>query len=76
MKFDVAGMDIGNLSLKVPDVSAFDKEKDVHYYKVVDAPNGYSGRFASVSLPPPWQVKYAGTGVYVYFPKGTVLICR
>ena len=76
MKFNVAGMDIANLALKVPDVSAFDKEKDTHFYKVVDAPNGYSGRFASVALPPPWQVKYADTGVYVYFPKGTVLICR
>ena len=76
VKFNVAGMDIANLALKVPDVSAFDKEKDTHFYKVVDAPNGYSGRFASVALPPPWQVKYADTGVYVYFPKGTVLICR
>ena len=76
VKFNVAGMDISSLALKVPDVSAFDKEKDTHFYKVVDAPNGYSGRFTSVSLPPPWQVRYVDTGVYVYFPKGTVLICR
>ena len=76
MKFNVAGMDIGNLALKVLDVSAFDTEKNTHFYKVVDAPNGYSGRFSSVTIPPPWQVKYVDTGIYVYFPKGTVLLFR
>ena len=76
LKFNVAGIDISNLALKVPDVSAFDQKHPSMHYKVVDAPSGFLGRFKSVELPSPWQLAYTATSACVYFPRGTVITFR
>ncbi len=76
VKFDEE-QDISRLTLKIADISKFDREADSKRYKIVDAPEGVTGEFEAVDgLPPDWTVKYADDGVYVYRPKGLLLIIR
>ena len=76
VKFDEE-QDISGLELRIVDISKFDREADSTRYKIVDAPNR-TGEFKKVhGLPDDdWAVKYADDGVYVYRPKGLLLIIR
>ena len=76
VKFDEK-QDISGLELRIVDISKFDREADSTRYKIVDAPNR-TGEFKKVhGLPDDdWAVKYAKDGVYVYRPKGLLLIIR
>ena len=75
VKFAAAGQSIASLSLKVEDISAFSKNSPRSFYKIVDAPNGYSGaQFASTNLPGDWQVHYENNGIYIRPSVGSVLI--
>ena len=71
-----AWTDGDNAVFGASETKAITIEEDVAPSSVSVTADGYSFDGTGVSLPPPWQVKYADTGVYVYFPKGTVLICR
>ena len=75
VKFD-ENQDISNLTLKIADVSTFDGEAGNTFYKIVDAPNGITGRFTkSADFPSNWAIKYAADGksVYIHRANGMVI---
>ena len=76
VKFEQPGQSIASLSLKADGTSTFAKRRRGGFYKVVDAPNGYSGQFASVDLPAGWDIRYAPTAVSLRYLDSTVLYVR
>ena len=77
VKFAAAGQSIAALSLVIEDISQFSKDASRGTYKVVDAPNGYSGaQFASTNLPDKWQVRYENDGIYLSPMLATVISLR
>ena len=77
VRFAAAGQNIASLSLKVEDISLFLKNRPRRFYKIVDAPNGYSGaQFASTNLPGDWQVRYESDGIYIRPSIGFVISFR
>lgn len=71
--------DISNLTLKFADVEALDAHANSSFYKILDAPNGYTGKFQfAADWPSAWSVKYTADGksAYVYRVNGTKLIVR
>ena len=70
--------DISGLTLSVDDFSVFDKETARSVgYKILDAPNGYSGSF---SLPEGWNddwfVKYGDDGAWLRNKRGLFIILK
>lgn len=76
LKFRKSGQSISGLTLNVADISAFDKDAARGTYKILDAPNGYTGEFAIGNLPDLWRVKYTSTAAYISYKKGMVLIIK
>ncbi|MBP5545044.1 MAG: RNA polymerase sigma factor [Kiritimatiellae bacterium] len=77
VKFAAAGQSIASLSLKVEDISLFSKNNPRGFYKIVDAPSGYSGtQFAGTNLPGNWQVRYENNGIYLSPVLATVISLR
>ena len=68
-----AGQGISNLTLKVVDISAFNEDAPRTTYKILDAPSGYTGKFAAGNLADQWYVKYTDTAAYIVFKKGMVI---
>ena len=71
--------DISGLTLKIANVAAMDQHARSTFYKIVDAPNGFTGTFGlAADWPMKWMVKYAADGksVYVYHQNATQLIFR
>ena len=75
VKFESAGQSIAGLSLKA-DTTGLSKEKGAKFYKIVDAPNGYTGTFASTNLPENWRVVYESNAVYLAPIKAFVMVVR
>lgn len=75
VKFSRAGQDISGLTLSV-DVSSLDRDAARGTYKILDAPNGYSGKFAVGNLSEPWCVHYTNTAAYLKCRKGMMLVFR
>ena len=70
---------IFGLALKVADFTALNEDAHVDFYKILDAPNGYTGEFQLADdWPRGWAVKYAADGksAYVYRQNGTQMIFR
>ena len=67
--------DISGLTLKVADLSAFDKKAPKSRYKILDAPYGYEGKFDESELTDCWRVVYASNAAYLSC-KGTTIILR
>lgn len=63
-----AGQNLSGLTLKVADISAFDPNAARDTYKILDAPDGYTGTFGTGNVADPWSVKYTETAAY--------LVCR
>ena len=76
LKFRKSGQSISGLTLNVADISAFDKDAARGTYKILDAPNGYTGTFAVGNVADPWCVKYTSTAAYIAYKKGTMLIIQ
>ncbi len=72
----VAGQDISALTLRVTDISAFNGDAAVRTYKILDAPNGYTGEFVVGNLADPWYVKYAENAAYLFCKRGLVIAIR
>ena len=73
------GQDISNLTLKMVDADALDPHARANLYKILDAPDGFTGTFRkSADWPLAWDVKYAADGksAYVYHVNGTQIIVR
>ena len=68
-----ANQDISSLALKVVNLSAFNKDAPYTTYKILDAPNGYTGKFAVGNLVGPWCVKYTLTAAYLVYKKGMMI---
>ena len=67
------GQDISSLKVKVMNPNSLDKESS---YKILDAPDGYVGRFNEGSMPAGWGLRYTAGGVDMRFNKGLMLIIR
>lgn len=77
VKFNAAGQSLSGLTLKIAPGSILVPDKGAQFYKVVDAPNGYSDtQFAAVDLPNAWGVRYASDGVYLRHNDTTVIMVR
>ncbi|MCR5752457.1 MAG: hypothetical protein K6G91_10885 [Kiritimatiellae bacterium] len=78
VKFDQA-QDVSGLTLRMADASAFDSNSKVKFYKIIDAPNGITGRLTKSSdFPSGWEIKYSTDGkcVYMYHSKGTYIMIK
>lgn len=73
IRFDSAGQSISGLRLTISDVDALDRDMQ---YKVLDAPNGYTGKFDASALPSGWKVKYMSDGAALHRSKGMAIIVR
>lgn len=76
VKFKAAGQSLANLTLKMAAGSSFATDKGKSFYKVVDAPNGYTGTFAATDLRGDWEVRYEADAVYLRHIDATVLYVR
>ena len=76
LKLEASGQDISGLALKVADFEALNEDARVDFYKILDAPNGYSGQFASGNLFGPWHVRHTSTAAYLFCQKGTAITLR
>ena len=76
LKFESVGQNISGLALKVADFTALNEDAHVDFYKILDAPNGYTGKFADGNLSGPWHVQYTSTAAYLFCQKGTVITFR
>ena len=70
------GQDISGLTLKVLDITAFNRDAVHAAYMILDAPNGYANKFAAGNLAEPWYVKYTDTAAYIVCKKGFVFCVR
>lgn len=68
-----AGQDISGLKVKIMNAESLDRNVR---YKILDAPNGYTGTFAGASLPDAWVLKCGADGVYLARQKGLAIILR
>jgi hypothetical protein len=68
--------DISGLTLNVADISAFDTDALRGTYKILDAPNGYTGTFAIGNLSSSWYVRYSEDSAYLAFKKGMTLVVQ
>lgn len=75
VEFKRAGQSLAGLSLKV-DTTGLSNEKGAKFYKIVDAPNGYTGTFASTNLPENWRVVYESNAVYLAPVNAFVMVVR
>lgn len=73
IRFDSAGQNISGLRLIIADVDALDRDMQ---YKILDAPNGYTGQFDESALPSGWKVKYMSNGATLRRMKGLAIIVR
>ena len=71
-----AKQDISGLTLKVADISAFDKMAPKSRYKILDAPYGYTGTFDLGNVAAPWKVEYTSTAAYLHYVRGTSFTIR
>lgn len=76
LRFEQPGQSLAGLTLKMANPAAFAENKGGRFYKVVDAPNGYTDTFAAVDLPSAWDVRYEAGAVYLLHIDATVLIMR
>lgn len=67
------GQDVSGLAVKVANASSLDREVS---YKILDAPDGYTGKFDDSALPAGWGLKYTGDGAWLYHLNGLLLIVR
>ena len=70
------GQDISRLTLKVRDISAFATNAGKGTYKILDAPNGYTGTFGIGNVAEPWYVKYTETAAYLAYKGGLIIVVR
>ena len=70
------GQDISGLSVKLMNIDAFDREADRDAYKVLDAPEGYVGKFNARQMPETWHLRHTATAVYLSPITPFVLVIR
>jgi hypothetical protein len=73
IRLDSAGQDIAGLRLRLINDDALDSDEA---QTILDAPNGYVGKFDESVLPPKWTVKYSASGAVLYKSKGLVIVVR
>jgi hypothetical protein len=77
VKFESAGQDISGLTLNVANFAALDKDAPRGTYKILDAPQGYTGKFEkSAGWSSDWDVKYTATAAYLRYKRGMVFFVR
>ena len=72
-----ASQSIADLTLKVLDFDALDKNVSDSRYQILMAPNGYTGKFALPSdWPTAWKVRYTETAAYLHPYRGFCIVFR
>jgi hypothetical protein len=73
-----ASQDISGLSVKIMNASALDRNAPRDAYKILDAPNGYTGNFSLATDFPKdkWHVRYTADAAYLVPIKAFYLIVR
>lgn len=73
-----ADQDISGLSLVAGDMAGMDADAETGIYTILDAPGGYTGRFAVAGSFPSdlWRVRYTGTAVVLVPVKPFVMVLR
>lgn len=76
IKFNAGGQDISGLTLNI-DASVLDKDTAHNYgYKILDAPNGFTGEFQAGNVTDPWYVEYTSTAAYLRYRSPFVITVR
>ena len=76
IKFNQSGQDISGLTLNI-DASSLDKDTAHNYgYKILDAPNGFTGEFQAGNVADPWYVEYTSTAAYLRYHSPFVITVR
>lgn len=76
IKFNAGGQDISGLTLNI-DASVLDKDTAHNYgYKILDAPNGFTGEFQAGNVADPWYVEYTSTAAYLRYHSPFVITVR
>ena len=73
-----AGQDISGLSVKLMNIQAFDREAPRNTYKILDAPDGYSGHFALAPGFPAdkWSVLQTADAAYLSSRTAFVIVVK
>ncbi len=73
-----ASQDISGLSVKIMNASALDRNAPRDAYRILDAPNGYTGKFSLATDFPKdkWYVKYTTNAAYLVPIKAFYLVVR
>jgi len=71
-----SGQDISGLSVKLMNPEALDAEAGRDSYKVLDAPNGYTGKFNAAAMPEMWHLRFTTDGAYLCANKPFMMIVR
>lgn len=74
--FVAAGQNVSGLTLAVADFSALNSERTARKYKILDAPDGFAGKFAAGNVAAPWFVEYTSTGAYLRYANPFMMIVR
>lgn len=73
VRFESAAQSIASLKLKIANTKSFVQGEA---YKILEAPNGYEGKFDESELPDGWKVKYTNDGAEIRYTNGLVIIFR
>ncbi|MCR5751183.1 MAG: hypothetical protein K6G91_04405 [Kiritimatiellae bacterium] len=73
VRFESAGQNISGLRVTVVNADALERETP---HRILDAPNGYTGKFDESALPAGWKVRYASDGAKIRYAKGLMVIFR
>lgn len=73
VRFESNGQSLSGLRVKLVDADAL---KSGTPHRILDAPNGYTGKFDESALPEGWTVKYTSTGAELRYSRGLAIIVR
>ena len=73
IRFDSAGQDLSRLRVTLANADALGRETP---HRILDAPNGYMGKFDESALPSGWKIRYAADGADLRYPRGFAIIFR
>ncbi len=71
-----AGQDISGLAVTLSNPEALDPDAERDAYKILDAPNGYAGKFDASALPEMWHLRHTSNAAYLTYRVPFVMVIR
>ncbi len=71
-----AGQDVSGLAVTLSNPEALDTDAARDAYKILDAPNGYAGKFDASALPERWHLRHTSNAVYLNSTLPFILVLR